>query len=104
MATPLTTISEERSSKPPIASTSYFFQYIVIAFGLTWMLLGLAVLIGHGIIALPIPATVLITLGTLGPTWAAICAVAGESGHTGIFRSGSFLGRALSSSRLACLR
>jgi uncharacterized protein len=58
--------------------------YFAITFAFTWTILGLAILSARGIIALPISATVLVTVGTLGPTVAAFMAGWLESGRSGI--------------------
>jgi uncharacterized protein len=54
--------------------------YFVITFAITWVILGLAVLAAQGILALPLSATILITLATLGPAVAAILVVRVEGG------------------------
>lgn len=58
--------------------------YFVMAFAFTWTILGLAVLAAQGIITLPLSATVLITIATLGPALAAILVVRAESGRDGM--------------------
>ena len=58
--------------------------YFVIAFAFTWAILGLAVLAAQGIIALPLSATVLITIATLGPAVAAILVVWVEGGRSSV--------------------
>jgi membrane protease YdiL (CAAX protease family) len=70
----------------PSAAARPVLLYFGAAFAFTWLVLGLAVLAGHGVIALPIPATVLITLGTLGPLLAAVSVTAAEAGRTGVRR------------------
>jgi uncharacterized protein len=64
--------------RSPLAS------YFAITFVFTWTILGLAILSAQGIIDLPISATVLVTVGTLGPTVAAIIASRLESGRSGM--------------------
>ncbi len=58
--------------------------YFIMAFAFTWAILGLAVLAAQGIITLPLSATVLITIATLGPAVAAILVVRAESGRSGV--------------------
>jgi uncharacterized protein len=58
--------------------------YLIAAFAISWSLLGLAVLAGHGLITLPLPAAGLITLATLGPFLAALGTTALETGRRGV--------------------
>jgi uncharacterized protein len=58
--------------------------YFALTFAFTWAILGLAVLAAQGIITLPVPAAVLITIATLGPAVAAVLVVGAEDGCSGI--------------------
>lgn len=56
--------------------------YFLGAFGIAWLCLGLAILAGRGIIALPF--SLFVTLGTLGPLLSAIAMTAHEAGGAGV--------------------
>jgi uncharacterized protein len=58
--------------------------YFALTFAFTWAILGLAVLAAQGMITLPLPAAVLITIATLGPAVAAVLVVGAEGGRNGV--------------------
>ncbi len=58
--------------------------YFVGAYALTWLFWVPAALMGHGMLALPVPGFALLILGGLGPMLAAILVSAYESGTSGI--------------------
>jgi uncharacterized protein len=58
--------------------------FFVLTFSFTWVILGLAVLGAQGVITLPISATILITIATLGPAVGAILVVSNEGGRSSV--------------------
>jgi len=58
--------------------------FLVVTFTYTWLVLGLAILTTNRLIAFSLPATVLITIATLGPALGAITAATYESGRSGV--------------------
>jgi CAAX protease family protein len=48
--------------------------YLVGAFAITWFFFGLGIAIGRGLLPLPVPPTVFVVLGTLGPAAAGLLA------------------------------
>jgi len=56
--------------------------YFLVAFGIAWAFLSLAILAGYGFI--PVPFSVFVTAGTLAPITAAVGVTAYESGRAGV--------------------
>jgi membrane protease YdiL (CAAX protease family) len=57
-------------------------RYLLLAFGLAWLCLGLAILSSHQLI--PLPFAVYVTLGTLAPSIGAVAVTYGETGWSGV--------------------
>ncbi len=57
-------------------------RYLLLAFGLAWLCLGLGILASHRLI--PLPFTVYVTLGTLAPSIGAVAVAYGETGWSAV--------------------
>ena len=73
--TSLPLVAAPRSSAP-------MFRYLLLAFGLAWLCLGLAILSSYQLI--PLPFSVYVTLGTLAPTIAAVAVTYRAAGWSGV--------------------
>jgi membrane protease YdiL (CAAX protease family) len=60
------------------------FIFLLVTFAFSWLLLGMTALSANGVIPLPLPSQVMITIATLGPTLGAISATAYRSGTPGV--------------------
>jgi uncharacterized protein len=72
--------------------TNRVFKFVLMAFGFSWLFWLPAVLAGRGLIALPVPAGMLTTIGAFGPMLAALILSVQDKGLAGTRAS---LGHAL---------
>jgi uncharacterized protein len=70
--------------EPEAAWPSQLRLFFVTTYLLAYLLWGLVILAAAGVIALPVPGTVVLLLGGLAPTVAAVWAAAAESGIHGV--------------------
>jgi membrane protease YdiL (CAAX protease family) len=81
-----------RTTESPHATTGFPARFFAAAFGFTWTFWILAALADNGLITLPVPSGLLLSVGGFGPMVAAIVLTSIASGRSGVR---SLLGRAL---------
>jgi uncharacterized protein len=66
------------------ARDRYLFLFFVAAYALAWLWFGVPILAARGVIPLPAPESVFLTLATLGVCLAGVGTALAESGRTGV--------------------
>lgn len=72
------------NTAPRTISDKNLFWFFVLAFGITWSILSIAILNARSIITLPIPAGVFVSIATIGSLIAALLVTAREAGGRGV--------------------